>query len=334
MKIDRIDSTGLACEAANGDVPVNLRVSVVDIGQLAQAELEDSQNWRVVARFRRSIYLQAGHRNIICLCSSSLNPGPLNVRCAMPETVDWRSLHLGEDRVIAHDGDALCFGDRIRIDFGEARTWKPDPIPSLRGTTSSQLKAVLGAVANRAPEVGLGSVLLRPRSEFAPGHQSVFHALLKAAAPAIQALTYWLEETRIQRGQPTIWPPLEATNLLGLGPGLTPSGDDYLGGLMIGLCALKRHDLADSLARLILPEARRRTGVISYAHLACAAEGHGSKALHEMIAAIAGAPLDLDCCLDSLERMGATSGWDALAGAVLPLRVYLEPRTPTSACGT
>jgi hypothetical protein len=122
---------------------------------------------------------------------------------------------------------------------------------------------------------------------------------------------------------------MDVSGLIGLGPGLTPSGDDFLGGLMIGLRTMNRIDLADRLARLVLPEARQATSAISYVHLACAARGVGSEVLHQTLAALAAwDPLDVGPCLEGIGRMGATSGWDALAGALLPLRMYFNARTP------
>ncbi len=154
------------------------------------------------------------------------------------------------------------------------------------------------------------------------------HAVLFAAAPAIDALAGWLTRS-IPRQSAGDSPPPVARALVGLGPGLTPSGDDYLGGVMIGLRTIARHDLADHLARLVLPHACRATGAISNALLACAARGAGSDALHGALAAVAAPePPDMTSVLTAIARTGATSGWDALAGATLPLCIRFGTRPP------
>ena len=81
-------------------------------------------------------------------------------------------------------------------------------------------------------------------------------------------------------------------SLIGLGPGLTPSGDDLLGGVLITLRALGWPQAADTLGCWLLPRARARTHAISYAHLACAAGGEGAAALHDTLATLCspGAP--------------------------------------------
>ena len=43
--------------------------------------------------------------------------------------------------------------------------------------------------------------------------------------------------------------PAEAAALIGLGPGLTPSGDDFIGGMLIALRMLGKHGAADAVAR-------------------------------------------------------------------------------------
>jgi len=107
--------------------------------------------------------------------------------------------------------------------------------------------------------------------------------------------------------------------LVGLGPGLTPAGDDYLGGQMIALRAFGRADEAERMAAWVLPLARERTSRISRAHLECAAAGEGHEALHELLANL-GDVQAVERSLERLSRIGHSSGMDAAAGALLALR--------------
>jgi hypothetical protein len=101
--------------------------------------------------------------------------------------------------------------------------------------------------------------------------------------------------------------------LIGLGPGLTPAGDDFVGGAMIALRAFGEHALADRIARWALPLAEENTGRISRAHLRCAAAGEGHEALHDLLCSFE------EVHLARLARIGHTSGLDAAAGALLAL---------------
>jgi hypothetical protein len=105
--------------------------------------------------------------------------------------------------------------------------------------------------------------------------------------------------------------------LVGLGPGLTPAGDDFIGGAMIALRAYGTNAgypaLADRIAAWALPLAQERTNRISRAHLECAAAGDGHEALHRYLVSF-----DRKY-YEQLARVGHTSGLDAAAGAVLAL---------------
>ncbi len=103
-------------------------------------------------------------------------------------------------------------------------------------------------------------------------------------------------------------------SLIGLGPGLTPAGDDFVGGAMIALRAFGECALADRIAGWALPLARGRTNRISRAHLECAAQGEGHEALHDLLCSFEKKHLD------RLARVGHTSGLDAAAGAMLALK--------------
>jgi hypothetical protein len=120
----------------------------------------------------------------------------------------------------------------------------------------------------------------------------------KAIAREARAFLAWL------RNEGT---PFDA--LIGLGPGLTPAGDDFVGGAMIALRACGDAPLADRVAAWALPLAAANTSRISRAHLECAAHGEG----HEYLHAFLFAPTKDN--LDRLSRIGHSSGLDAAAGA-------------------
>ena len=103
-------------------------------------------------------------------------------------------------------------------------------------------------------------------------------------------------------------------DLIGLGTGLTPSGDDALGGAAIALHAFGYTARADELGAFIRERAPGRTSDISLAHLRAAADGEGAAAFHDALR-------DLVTGGDfaSLDRIGASSGWDAMDGAIAAL---------------
>jgi hypothetical protein len=127
--------------------------------------------------------------------------------------------------------------------------------------------------------------------------------------PARQFLA-WLQDEGTAPGE-----------LIGLGPGLTPAGDDFVGGAMIALRAFGNAELADRIAGWALPLAQKRTNRISRAFLECAAAGEGLEALHDLLGTFERKHLA------RLARVGHTSGLDAAAGALLALSAVRSGNT-------
>lgn len=105
-------------------------------------------------------------------------------------------------------------------------------------------------------------------------------------------------------------------DLLGLGPGLTPAGDDVLAGLLVALA--HRPDLRDPLAAEVTRLAPSRTTALSATLLRSAAAGHALPAVVAVADALAGhgTPGDLAAAVGRLVAVGHSSG-AALAHGLL-----------------
>lgn len=194
--------------------------------------------------------------------------------------------------------EAPPLGTAVLVSLEGAQSWAPPPA---RGAARPNLQALRACLDGHVPEEGLGCVIL-----------GVNNALSVHAQPALEALDRWLAGNTLGA---------EAAQLIGLGPGLTPSGDDYLGGVLVALRWVGRGAQADSLWRWLEPRIAQRTSAISAAHLAAAAGGEMHETLHDVLKDLAAweAP-DLLPALARLDTLGHTSGWDALAGIVAVAR--------------
>ncbi len=122
------------------------------------------------------------------------------------------------------------------------------------------------------------------------------------------------DEARVARG---------AEALAGLGPGLTPAGDDFLVGLMAALHAwpklLPTGWMPERAAAIIAHAAAGRTTRLSAAWLRHAAVGEFGEAWHTLIHALAeGETAAIRSAAERILHTGATSGADALAGFLAP----------------
>lgn len=115
-----------------------------------------------------------------------------------------------------------------------------------------------------------------------------------------------------------------ARPLVGMGPGLTPSGDDALAGMEAALHALA-HPAAGFLAAA-LDDVAERTTTVSATLLRHAARGEFTERIHRLLSALLGE--DDAALAGAIERAiawGATSGMDGLIGVLAGLDAAAAP---------
>lgn len=272
------------------------RAALVTAGSRVRRLIEARRDATVIAVFPRSLYLRDTEGRIACLGGMGLGAGPLNGLCD-----PWSAVAATPGLAAVWHGSALHLGAQ-RIEMGAATDWhgikpaRPVDDTALRSLATATMRGL----ARIIPAL-LGGAAAEPADRFEA-----------AAFAGVAALAAWLRD-------PTDEPPAVLERLIGLGPGLTPAGDDAFGGALIALRLFGRTEVADRLAAWLLPRARNGTSDISYAHLEAAAEGDGAAALHDTLAALAGDTASLSDGLARLDRIGHSSGWDALAGAVAAL---------------
>jgi len=281
------------------------------IGPCARPAFQNGARGEIGAVFERSFYVVIGGQ-WICLVPKDGGAGPLNAACAERSLGRIGDLRIG-GRVSVENG--LLAAGRISFSFAGAAGWQPE-LP--REGDRQDLRRGLGHLREimlryEIPRDGLASLLNgEPGSATARAAEKPLQALRKSIGIAIAG------------GDVPDAAPL--VPLLGLGPGLTPSGDDAIGGALIALHLLNEDRARDLLWAKLQPHARPATGDISLAHLFAAARGFGHEAVHRLAnAVIEGDGADMRGKVDAVNAIGHTSGWDALVGIVAALESRLEP---------
>jgi hypothetical protein len=121
-----------------------------------------------------------------------------------------------------------------------------------------------------------------------------------------------------------------AARLVGLGPGLTPAGDDWLVGLAT-ICNLPGSPVGDLRSLLVglVDDAGERTNDISRAAMVHAAQGRVRESITELVTAMAhGDRAAMERRGTQVMRIGASSGTDILTGMLAGLELA-EHRTGT-----
>ncbi|MBI4279280.1 MAG: DUF2877 domain-containing protein [Armatimonadetes bacterium] len=310
----------------------------------------------VLAAFARSCYLDA-NGIILAVVAPALEEGPFSI-VLREETAPFGDLDAGEQ--IVGDGRRLRLGGAVEIDLTRAAAW--DPRLSPVAVPREAAEAVARRLMARAPEESIAALLPEilgragtlPAARPDPAEARGIATRAPEAEPphfaaAREGMTRALAAVRAGRKEDLA---AAARRLTGLGPGLTPAGDDFLAGLLLGLhaarvessarwraaarkpAAMARELAAAEAGAAITAAVEGRTTRISLAYLAAAAGGLASAPWHRLVKALAGhprastisarterneAPEAVADAVDRVLRVGETSGADMLAGFVATL---------------
>jgi hypothetical protein len=280
-------------------------VSIVRAGVLAREFCRQNARAEVAAVFERSIYLRAADM-FVCLGEPSIGNGPLTL------IADFRTSRLQRGQAASISERGITIGDTACFTFDQCELWRPPRWP--HSLSPLQLidvgQAIAGRMAAEAPVEGFGGL-----------HCGSETPLARIARRRIARFEAWLgnalETDRVSS---------EAVqDLIGLGPGLTPSGDDFLAGALALLDALAETQAHSALASAINASPRGLTSPLSRCLLRAAATGHIGATLHRAISAVISG--DIDTAVATIRNIGHSSGWDMLAGAVTALQLVASARS-------
>ncbi len=268
----------------------------------------------VMAVFARTVYAQNSAGEILCLAGADLPLGPFTVVCNPWQAISDASLEVGD--LLQMHNQTITGPRGLCIRMNQAARWSP-PLPALgsMGQRTAGVERALALAPALAPQEGLAPLLLQLDAGQRPKSEDPFTEALRAAGrEGLESLWRWLQTSRKDDLEDA------AKRLLGLGPGLTPSGDDVLGGVFLALYALSLPDAIHALKEVLDERGEKATNHISLAYLKAAGENCGSSVLHEALAAVCADSPGLERALQGLGRMGHSSGWDAFLGLILALR--------------
>lgn len=294
----------------------------ISIGPVAAEILHHDGDVEVVAVFERCVYVAApgGH---VCIGVEALGSGPLNILLALDGGVSaplpkWSRLGVTREAKGTIANGVIGIGDDFSLSPLAAARWQPPPWSATSRTSLGRsLQLIRSLAAPMCPSEGLSRLVLMPSA-------TPLDRTAQAAAELVRTLAVALPAA-LRSGTPNGDLMRAATLLIGLGPGLTPSGDDLLGGVFLASTALQCVSLREALWQAIEPEIGLLTVDVSGAHLAAAADGLGAASVHAAINAIlAGTDATLPGHLAALAAIGHSSGFDTLAGVVLTLEAGLD----------
>jgi len=270
----------------------------------------------VTAVLRTSVYLSAGGGEMFWVAGQGVPMHRRAVVCPLPV----RCLVPGEAFTL--EGPCVQFGERLSIALDLAEEWAPPGVgpgegDSLDAVYRSLSRLLTGLPVPREDE-SFGRVLPLLRVAFHGGDPHALPGGFFLTGPATEAIHDLIDACLRQDVDQVAHAGRE---LVGLGAGLSPSGDDFLGGLLFAGRALesaypREFHWDQKPVRDLLEGARSRTHPLSHTLLSDLALCQGPEPLHALLASLlrAGEERRVMRNAERLIAIGHHSGWDMLAG--------------------
>ena len=262
---------------------------------------------RVHSVFARTVNVMTGDGALHALAGRDVDDAPDTL---VVDVAGFAGRGLAAGDAVLCRGDRLAVGNGLAVRLDAARPWSPrlPAYPADDARLRRNIAAVRDVVVHADRAV---------RADHASG---VFHSTQTLLQQRGEALRNALCEGDLAAAFD------HGVALVGLGPGLTPSGDDVLLGVFAALHlpgspGEDRKRCADAIVAC----AGKRTNAISLAALRAAAGGRVRARIEALLAALL-----REGTADALARLrpvlaiGATSGRDIVAGLLLGLDVQLH----------
>jgi uncharacterized protein DUF2877 len=295
-------------------------VPVLRSGVLARAFCRRVARADVVAVFERSLYLRSGEV-FICVGGPAIGNGPLTLVADTGASFRPADLRLAPGQSASVSGRRIAIGDAVQFTFERCLPWRAPrwPVAAPAARLLDTAAALARRAALEAPPEGFGRPVFR-----AQGRDARQAPLARIARPRIAGFESWLRGALKLDHAPAAW--LTAPqDLIGLGYGLTPSGDDFLVGTLALLDALEERDAHAALARTVAAACPAATSPLSCCLLRAAAAGHVGEHLHRAVSSVVSG--NVDAAIAAARNIGHASGWDMLAGVAIALRVVAAARS-------
>jgi hypothetical protein len=257
--------------------------------------------WNIHSVFRKVVNLQC-QNDLLSLVCPGMGNAPNSLVVDLPVNIDFTMLGIKADMPVTVSKEWMSLGKKLVVDFVNVSLWKGRSPADLTWSgcmlSWANLTALWGAINRWGVPGGLVELITRGDHSLA--------GQLRSLARAFNPL---VEDEPMEQA---------VNGFLGYGPGLTPSGDDLLlGVLAAAVVGMDYHPLLKRLEMAITANLKR-TNDLSAFFLRRALVGDYHEYLQEAIFAVArGLPGNVTTATRILLGVGATSGTDMAVGLYL-----------------
>jgi hypothetical protein len=292
-------------------------INAISVGSYALKILKEGAVGEVHSTFERTFNVLISGE-LVGIVRRDVPNGPFNIITDVEPNDSMQSL-VDKGERIRVNGDLLTFGKEFTISLNGAKIWRPThgvkkPIDIRLVKRNLSLVKELASRRNE----GFGQLVLHVENIISgvPFNDRQLNQVSRLGLPNIKSLVSAVKPEDLELVRQS------AKNLVGLGPGLSPSGDDLLAGFMAGLRWTFNsfngdvHSV-DEINRTIAHVAEGTT-MLSKQLLIRAADGEVNEAVEVLLEAIlAGQIEDVKTATEKVLVIGETSGVDSIVGILL-----------------
>lgn len=290
-------------------MPIRMKLTFTRLGSSAHACLTSGQRGKVLAAFSKVIYLLTETDELFWITTGD---SPMHRCCAqvsspLPGLLTGSLFHAQDQRLMVNPD--FLFEIDPASPWGEPHLNSLVDIAELPSRTYSFFSSLdlsqAKGFGNFIPQILSSSII------------NFTDPILRHAQPLVLDMARACLDHQPSRIASI------ADKLIGLGAGLTPSGDDFLGGMFFALHQLQAAYPESDFAAFIFPlePYRMRTHQISYTLLNGLAHGHAVAPLHHIVnSLLSGYSFEaVEPYVSQLTSIGHSTGWDLLTGLLVGL---------------
>jgi len=284
---------------------------------------------RIQGVFKDSLNIILPNDRVMSIVRSDIGRGPMSIVTNLQPAVSMLSIGVSIGDDVYRVGGSFAIGrDILTVSTDGAEKYEPTTgfeTPLRFEDIKKNLVTMKELALTSGRNGGLGELIeFIDRDTIDCYDDRKLNIFARYALPRITELVDEIKNGRVRRIGKV------AKTLIGLGPGLTPSADDFLSGLMISriLFASSLHlkkGAIFNVNREIIKIVRGRTTPLSQEDLLQAAEGKGSELITMLVEKLFTGDLrDVSSATMRVIAIGETSGTDIILGILLGAWLSLD----------
>lgn len=278
--------------------------------------------------FRRTFNVLTLDNQLISVVRRDIGKGPINIVTNLPQYMNMTSIGIRKNFEVLKINDLILVGKNVLISTKNAQQWKPQKKFRSNLLTSKKIRDNLMKVKEATCVFGqfsgLGQVIEYANDEHL--EKCVGKKLNLFAQMALPHISKLMTAIRAGSSKDI---KKRVRKLIGFGPGLTPSADDMLSGLMTSLTLIAENFGNTNFVRRVNKDITScipgGTSLISQEFLMHAAAGEANDPIITLIEKVlTSKSKELESVTKAVLSIGGTSGTDIVLGILLGFQLLLD----------